>query len=225
MSRHPDKVAVVVDELPLVRRGLADLMAGLGIEVVSSTSTARAGLIEARALSPALVVIGAIGDVEIDDAALQARRTCATARVLVLLATPSRAVCQRLLSLQVDGILRRSAADETVIAALRRLLAGERVIDPSIAPLLLGSLADESGTDPADASAPGPSATGPSPLTPREQAVLVGLAAGLSNQEIAARLYVSVTTVKTHLGHIYEKLRVTDRRQAIERALASGLLR
>jgi LuxR family maltose regulon positive regulatory protein len=61
-------------------------------------------------------------------------------------------------------------------------------------------------------------------LTLREQEVLQLMAAGLSNPEIAAKLVIAVTTVKTHVKNIYEKLQVTNRFQAIVRANESGLL-
>ena len=86
---------------------------------------------------------------------------------------------------------------------------GERVVDPGI---LVG---DEAATE---------ESVGASTLTAREREVLVLLAAGHSNREIASSLYVSLPTVKTHLAHIYAKLGAKNRNEALGRAVARGLL-
>ena len=65
---------------------------------------------------------------------------------------------------------------------------------------------------------------GANALTAREREVLVLLAAGNSNREIASSLYVSLPTVKTHLAHIYAKLEAKNRNEALGRAVARGLL-
>ena len=90
---------------------------------------------------------------------------------------------------------------------LDRVLAGERYIDPA---LVSGDTPDESFE--------------PMALTTREREVLGLLAAGSSNREIAAALFVSLPTVKTHLAHIYGKLDAKNRNEALGRAMTLGLL-
>ena len=92
---------------------------------------------------------------------------------------------------------------------MHRVVSGERVVDPAI--LVNDASADE---QPESASA----------LTAREREVLVLLASGHSNREIAASLFVSLPTVKTHLAHIYAKLGAKNRNEALGRAVAGGLL-
>jgi DNA-binding NarL/FixJ family response regulator len=112
-----------------------------------------------------------------------------------------------LLAVDVDGLLARSIAPDDLCRAVERVLAGERYIDPS---LVSGDVPDEE--------------LEPMTLTAREREVLGLLAAGSSNREIAAALFVSLPTVKTHLAHIYDKLGARNRNEALGRAMTLGLL-
>lgn len=109
-----------------------------------------------------------------------------------------------------------SAAD--VLAALDEVAAGGAPVSPPLARRLL---------DHVRLSAPRPR-TPPTPgtfsLTEREVEVLRGVVDGLTNAEIAERLFVSPTTVKTHVRHIYEKLHVSSRAEVTRRALRDGLI-
>jgi ATP/maltotriose-dependent transcriptional regulator MalT len=88
------------------------------------------------------------------------------------------------------------------------------VVGPSLLPLLVGVLGAPDDGDEDDG-----------PLTPKELEVLSRLADGRSNKEIADALYVAPATIKTHLAHIYAKLGVTGRQEAVARAVELGLLR
>ena len=100
-----------------------------------------------------------------------------------------------------------------------RLLLRLKEVDPGAA-----ALADDLLGDLLDASDGGPSAALTAPLTDRELMVLRFLPTMMTNTEIAAELYVSVNTVKAHLKHLYRKLDVDTRRQAVHRARELGLL-
>jgi DNA-binding NarL/FixJ family response regulator len=113
------------------------------------------------------------------------------------------------LSLDVDALVPRTIGADALIAAVRKAHAGERVVDPAV---LSGDGEAEEPTEAASA------------LTEREREVLVLLAAGHSNREIASSLFVSLPTVKTHLAHIYAKLGAKNRNEALGRAVAGGLL-
>ena len=117
-----------------------------------------------------------------------------------------------------SGFLLKDARPDDVLAAIRTVHRGDAVIAPSTTRRLLDRVAR-------DLPVPTP---GPSPLdllTDRERQVLVEIARGASNAEIAGRLYLSETTVKTHVGHILSKLGLRDRVQAVIFAYESGLLR
>ena len=117
-----------------------------------------------------------------------------------------------------SGFLLKDARPDDVLTAIRTVHRGDAVIAPSTTRRLLDRVAR-------DLPAPTP---GPSPLgllTDRERQVLVEIARGASNAEIAGRLYLSETTVKTHVGHILSKLGLRDRVQAVIFAYESGLIR
>ena len=117
-----------------------------------------------------------------------------------------------------SGFLLKDARPDDVLAAIRTVHRGDAVIAPSTTRRLLDRVAR-------DLPVPTP---GPSPLgllTDRERQVLVEIARGASNAEIAGRLYLSETTVKTHVGHILSKLGLRDRVQAVIFAYESGLIR
>ena len=116
-----------------------------------------------------------------------------------------------------SGFLAKDVPAEDLVAAIRTVAAGEAVV----APRILRRLLDRSPTllpDPAADAAAARSST----LTEREREVLVQVARGLSNAEIARALTVSETTVKTHVGHVLTKLGLRDRVQAVVLAYEIG---
>jgi len=118
-----------------------------------------------------------------------------------------------------SGFLAKDVPADDLVSAIRTVAAGEAVVAPRILKRLLDRFA-ESLPDPA-AGPPAVLAT----LTDREREVLVQVARGLSNAEIAQKLSVSETTIKTHVGHVLTKLGLRDRVQAVVLAYESGLVR
>lgn len=118
-----------------------------------------------------------------------------------------------------SGFLAKDVAADDLVAAIRTVAAGEAVVAPRILRWLLDRFA---GVLPDPSTAP-PAVLGV--LTDREREVLVQVARGLSNAEIARALSVSETTIKTHVGHVLTKLGLRDRVQAVVLAYESGLVR
>jgi DNA-binding NarL/FixJ family response regulator len=116
-----------------------------------------------------------------------------------------------------SGFLLKDAPPEQLIAAIHTLAAGEALIAPAITKRLIEQFAR---------SAPrsGPSTAGLEQLTPRELEVLVLIARGLSNREIASQLVLSEATVKTHVKRVLAKLGVRDRVHAVVLAYESALV-
>jgi DNA-binding NarL/FixJ family response regulator len=116
-----------------------------------------------------------------------------------------------------SGFLLKDAPPDEMLAAIRTVHAGDAVIAPGPTRRLLASVAANWPTDPDDVAAF-------DSLTEREIDVLLEMALGLSNQEIAAKLAVAETTVKTHVGRILMKLDARDRVQAVVAAYRGGLM-
>jgi DNA-binding NarL/FixJ family response regulator len=205
--------AVIVDQWALVRLGIGAVLRSLEVRIVGDEASAREGLQNARTISPDLIVFGSHLDVAVSHAVRQANNMSPRPRILVLLDAATRDELAEVFSSGADGALLRSATGEELADALTRLLAGERVLAPAFVTVLAGVM-----------SSNGPAPAHDSALTPKEREVLALLAQGRTNREIAEALFISAATVKTHLSHLYGKLGVSDRQQAITHALAEGFL-
>jgi DNA-binding NarL/FixJ family response regulator len=115
-----------------------------------------------------------------------------------------------------SGFLVKDAPPERLVAAVRSVAAGEELFAPTVLRRLVEAYVREPPDEPGDVLAP---------LTERERDVLRAMAAGLTNAEIAAELYLSPATVKTHVARILPKLGLRDRVQAVVLAYECGLVR
>jgi DNA-binding NarL/FixJ family response regulator len=138
-------------------------------------------------------------------------------KVLVLTTFDEEAIVDGALRAGVAGFLLKVSPPEQLLEALREVAAGRGLLDPAVVPRVIGGYV----------RAPEPLPRDPAleRLTGRETEVLALVGRGLSNSEIAARLYLGETTVKTHLGRALDKLGLRDRSQAIAFAYKSGLIR
>ena len=116
-----------------------------------------------------------------------------------------------------SGFLLKDAPPEQLVAAIRTVAAGDALLAPSITRRLIEDFIRRQPTRATDAP-------GLQELTPREREVLELIARGRSNAEIASRLFVSDATVKTHVAHIFSKLGLRDRAQAVVYAYETGLV-
>ncbi|WP_435298379.1 response regulator [Timonella sp. A28] len=121
-----------------------------------------------------------------------------------------------------SGFLLKDAPPEEMLNAIRTVHSGDAVIAPSTTRRLLGRLITPL---PAEQDAPTPHATALASLTEREMDVLLLIAKGMSNTEIAQELFVAEATVKTHVGRILHKLGARDRVQIVVTAYENGLVR
>ncbi len=192
---------LIVDDHPLVREGLYELVTGEPDMAVCGEAADAAGALEAvQRLAPDVVVLDlTLGD---DDgiALLQdLRARVPDLKVLVVSMHDEALYAGRLLSLGARGYVMKQESADVFVAALRRVASGEHHVSPALATRLYGRLARQRP------EAPAARATGDG-LTDREREVLRAVARGLSTQEIAQALGVSAKTVDSHRRNIREKL-------------------
>jgi len=208
MSPEPP-IGVVADGTPMMRAGIASALRAGGFEIGAETARADEVIELCTRLGAGLAVIGSVLDMPVVELVRRVRARPGTVHVVLLLGRVAPDAIAELLSLDVAGLVPRSIEGTDLVGAVQRVLRGERVVDAGI-------LVSDGGDDePAEAT---------SALTARERQVLVLLAEGHSNREIASSLYVSLPTVKSHLAHIYAKLGAKNRNEALGRAVAGGLL-
>lgn len=140
-----------------------------------------------------------------------------TARVLVMTTFDLDEYVYSALRGGASGFLLKDTPPDELVFALRSVASGDAVVSPSVTRRLLDRFVD-SGSVPRDAAVL-------DVLTEREREVLALVARGMSNTEIAERLYLSEATVKTHVGRILTKLDLRDRVQAVVLAYETGLAR
>jgi DNA-binding NarL/FixJ family response regulator len=215
---------VVVDDEPIVRSGIALLLAGeADIEVVADLDGGPEVVDLVRLRRPD-VVIADVRMPRMDGVELTRRivddvhRMGNVPKVLVLTTFHVDEAVYAALRAGATGFVLKDAAPNELVAAVRAVAAGEAWLDPAVARQLI----DEFASHPPSEL---PGAGEVQALTRREREVLVLMAHGLSNAEIADHLVVGEGTTKTHVGRIFAKLGLRDRAQAVAVAYKSGLLR
>jgi DNA-binding NarL/FixJ family response regulator len=125
-----------------------------------------------------------------------------------------------------SGFLLKDVPPPDLLSAIRAVASGDAVVAPSVTRRLLDVFRPHlPGLDAEASTGAGPAPAELASLTAREREILVEVAAGLSNAEIAARLVLSEATVKTHVGRVLAKLHLRDRVQAVVYAYEHGLVR
>ncbi|WP_062303218.1 response regulator [Demequina subtropica] len=211
----------LVDDQAMVRVGLRMILESEDdIEVVAeATSGADAARIVAEH-APDVVLM----DVRMPGMdGLTATREVLTAhpgaRIVILTTFDDDEYVYEALRAGASGFLLKSVDGDALVSAVRVVASGDALLAPEVTRRVIEQFAR---TPPVEDPAPSPEAVGD--LSDREVEVLRLMARGLSNQEIASELYVSSTTVKTHVSHILTKLGVRDRVQAVVEAYDSGIV-
>ena len=210
---------LLVDDDALVRAGLTMMLDGAhGIEVVGQAADGAEVPAAVDAHAPDIVLM----DLRMPriDGITATRRLRARPRapeVIVLTTFDADENVLGGLRAGASGFLLKDSPPAQIVDAIRRVAAGDPILSPVITRRLMDRAVAESGTkDKARAALTG--------LTPREHEVVLGIAQGETNAEIAARLYMSVATVKAHITHILTKLGATNRTQIALLAHDAGLV-
>jgi len=209
---------LVVDDHDLFRTGLRSLLEEEGFTVADS-SGGEAAIRRAASFGPDVVVMDmnmpGMSGIEATPLVLEA---APAASVLMLtIATDDSRVFEAVRA-GASGYLLKDAELSDIVAGVRAAAAGHSAIAPRVAGAIVASVREQ---DARQAGSPVPSRID---LSPRERSVLELLARGCDNAEIAQRLYLSQSTVKSHISRLLDKLGVTNRVQAATFAVRNGLV-
>jgi DNA-binding NarL/FixJ family response regulator len=208
---------LVVDDQSMVRAGFRMLLSReQDIEVVAEASNGLEAVDKAGRFHPAVVLMD-IRMPELDGLEATRRILAAddAARILILTTFDLDEYVYEALKAGASGFVLKDEPPEQLLAAIRIVAGGDALLSPTITRRVIERFA----------RIPQPAQRAElEDLTERELDVLRLIARGLSNAEIAAELYIGDTTVKTHITHIFQKLDLRDRVQAVVLAYESGLL-
>jgi DNA-binding NarL/FixJ family response regulator len=211
----------LADDHALVRAGFSVLLdAEAGVEVVGVATDGRQAVELARAQRPDVVLMD-IRMPEVDG--IEATRQIAAdpaldgVRVLILTTFELDEYIVDALRAGASGFLLKDIEPVELVRAVRVVAAGESLLSPSVTRRLIAEFVNRSGT----AVAPTPALDA---LTGREREVLALVGGGLSNDEIATELFISVATARTHVSRAMTKLHARDRAQLVVAAYESGLV-
>jgi DNA-binding NarL/FixJ family response regulator len=220
-TRKPARV-VVADDQTVVREGIVMLLGLLpGIEVVGAAGDGYEAVALVAELAPDVVLM----DLRMPrcdgvEATRRIRAEHPGTQVVVLTTYADDESLFPALRAGARGYLTKDAGGDEIVRAVESVLSGDAGLSPSIQRRLLERL-----SEPAAAPAPDALVEPPDGLTTRETEVLLLIAEGLTNQEIARKLHVSTATVKTHINNLFAKTGLKDRAQAVRYAYGKGLVR
>jgi DNA-binding NarL/FixJ family response regulator len=209
---------LIVDDDDLMRAGLRGMLSNdEAIEVVGEAGDGREVVYRTRLLHPDVVLMDVrMPDVDGISATRELLAAFPDVKVVILTTFEQDDYIFGALSAGASGFLLKRTRPEELIAAIHTIAAGDSLLSPSVTSRVIERMARQ---PPPDASRDARL----DELTPRECEVLALVARGLSNGEIAARLVIEDSTVKTHVKRILAKLGVRDRVQAVIFAYESGL--
>jgi len=204
---------LVADDHPLYREGVVRALVASGqVEIVAEAEDGRAALAGIHEHGPDVALVD-YKLPELDGVAVAHAvvREQLSTRVLLVSAFTDSSVVYKALETGAAGFVSKEARREQIVDAVLACARGENVVPPDVAAGLVSEIRLRKRDD-----APA--------LTPREQEILHLIAAGKSLPEIAKELYLGLTTVKTHVQHLYAKLGVSDRAAAVAIAMRRGLI-
>jgi DNA-binding NarL/FixJ family response regulator len=209
----------IADDQAMVRQGFGALLSAQpDISVVGDAANGRDAVRLVQSLAPDVVLMDVrMPELNGLDAAREILARGTNTKVLMLTTFDVDDYVYAALRAGASGFLLKDATADELVRAVRVVAAGDALLAPSITRRVIADLVSRH-------AAPRRSADELARLTPRETEVLELLARGMSNAEIAAGLFVSEETVKTHVGKVFSKLGLRDRAQAVVIAYETGLV-
>ena len=208
MAETPEITVLLADDHEVVREGLRlALLRSPQIRVVGEAADGETAIALTERRRPDVVVMDLrMPGMDGIEATEEIMRRVPEAKVLIFTAYSERALLQRGLESGARGYILKEAPHETLLRAIEKVAAGETFVDPALMSALTQS---RGGTD---------------VLTAREREILQLLADGMSNADVAAQLFISQETVKSHVRHILTKLEADTRTQAVAIALRDAMI-
>lgn len=207
--------AVVIEGLPLVRAGITSVLREHHVAVVAEASSAVDVAVLVRGADAHLLVVGEAGDgAGLAEVIARVKERGSAVQVVALVPRCTREELLAILDAGADAIVPHDTSREQLVAAVEVVREGGRHLATSLTSVLFAA------AEPAEAEP----RSAPTLLTGREESVVRLLAEGVTNDEIAQRLFISPATVKTHLSNAYEKLGARNRYDAVVKATQLGIL-
>jgi DNA-binding NarL/FixJ family response regulator len=214
---------VVVDDQLLVRTGFSAIVSTeADITVVGEASNGAEAVELCARVAPDVVLMDIRMPVMdgVEATRLITRSSDSPPRVLILTTFDLDELVRAAISAGASGFLLKDALPDDLIRAIRVIASGDALLAPSVTRRLIAHFAEAAPTSGDEVAQEAIDR-----LTERERDVLKLIARGLSNSEIATEMYVAETTIKTHVGRIFAKLRARDRVQAVVTAYDAGFVR
>ncbi|NNM47385.1 response regulator [Knoellia koreensis] len=216
---------LLVDDQALVRSGFRMILSvEADLEIVGEAADGAEAVRAARAERPDVILM----DVQMPgtDGIEATRQVVAEdlAKVVILTTFDRDDYLFDALDAGASGFLLKNAEPEALVDAVRAVAGGHALLAPEVTKRVIERMTAGEARDSATAQQAQPAAPGLDLLTEREREVLVLVAEGLSNAEVAARLVVGEATVKTHVSNVLAKLHLRDRVQAVVWAHRAGLI-
>ena len=206
---------LIVDDHTIVRKGIRALLTEIaGIDVVGEAADGQEAVAQANSLRPDVILMDlAMPRMDGIEATRQIKTSQPESRILVMTSFATDDKVLPAIKAGALGYLLKESAPEDLVQAIQQIHRGDSSLHPTIARKVLQEITHPSDRPPT-----------PDPLTKREAEVLLLVAQGLSNQDIARKLYISNATVRSHVSNIMSKLHLATRIQAALYALREGLV-
>lgn len=225
MAENDIKVLLVEDHT-MIRMGTALVIEkAQGISMVAEAENGQQGVEMAQKYNPDVILMD-IGLPVIDgiEATRQIKEANSNAKILIFTSRDNDDDVFAALAAGADGYIMKGATPEQLTSAIVAVNEGTAWLDPAIARLVLSSVQQQKGADTQSSGINYKTAKNTFGLTDREMEVLALIVDGLTNPEIAEKLFISRATAKAHVHSILQKLYVDDRTQAAVTAMREGLV-
>ncbi|MFZ5817589.1 MAG: response regulator [Bacillota bacterium] len=210
---------LICDDHMMVRQGVRMvLQSEPDIELIGEAGRGEEAVQLAAALEPDVVIMDiSLPDISGIEATRRIKESTPSTHVIGLTMHEEEPYVLELLRAGAEGyIVKRSAAAD-LVGAIRAVMQGQAILDPAITKAVVTGYVSRPAPQP-------PEPAEPCPLTPREREILILVAEGNTNAEIARKLYISEKTVQTHRSNILDKLNIHDRTELVRYAIRQGLI-